>query len=83
MDLSGTLVGTASAPGSVLLLTSEADCLTACCANQPSCTAYSFSYALGLLSGSGVAPCFLLSNVTAVVPANGYSSGALNAAYSA
>jgi hypothetical protein len=82
-DLSGTLVGTATAPKSVILLTSEADCLAACCANQPTCTAYSFSYLHGLLSGSGVSPCFLLSNVTAVVPVNGYSSGALISAYSA
>lgn len=77
VDLSGVVVG----PGAVFLATSEADCLSACCA-QLLCTAYSYQYSLSLFSASGSAPCFLLANVTTVVPANGYSSGALISAYS-
>lgn len=83
MDLSGTIVGPVGAPGTVLLVTVEADCLAACCAAQPKCTAYSFQFSMGLLSGSGAAPCFLYANVTYVVPASGHTSGALTSAYSA
>ena len=82
MDLSGTLVGPVGAPGTVVLVTAEADCLAACCAAKPQCTAYSFMFAMGLLGGSGAAPCYLLANVTSVIPANGYTSGALFSAYS-
>lgn len=81
-DLSGTLVGPASAPGAVYLTTTESDCLAACCAAQPRCTAYSFQFSAGLLSASGAAPCFLLANVSTVVPVNGFMSGALYSAYS-
>jgi hypothetical protein len=84
MDLSGSLVGplSASAPGAVFLATTEAECLSACCV-QPACTAYTFNYALGLLSSSGAAPCFLYANVSTVVPISGYTSGALYSAYPA
>lgn len=81
MDVTGTLVGPASSPGTVFLSTTEMDCLGACCV-QPVCTAYSYHYELALFSASGSAPCFLYANVSAVVPSSGFTSGALYSAYS-
>ena len=90
MDVFGTLL-----TPSPLSLPSEMFCLAACCAT-PSCTAYSF-VASGLNSGivalvsnfwppvgfpQTASPCYLYSNITALVPSSGMSSGALYSAYS-
>ena len=82
-DLLGALVG-ASFPSTA----SEAACRSACLAS-PGCDAYAFSSgALALMAANlggqpGVtAPCFLLTNVTALVPNNMMASGVLSARYS-
>jgi hypothetical protein len=83
MDLLGTLVG-----ASFSSTASEAACRSSCLAS-PGCDAYAFSSgALALMAANlggqpGVtAPCFLLTNVTALVPNNMMASGVLSARYS-
>jgi hypothetical protein len=83
MDLSGSRVGPSSNPGSALLVSSEADCVVACCDAWPECTAYAFEFSMALVTSSGIAPCFLYTNVTYVVPASGYVSGAITSVYAA
>ena len=82
-DLLGTLVG-----ASLSSTASEAACRSSCLAS-PGCDAYAFSSgALALMAANlggqpGVtAPCFLLTNVTALVPNNMMASGVLSARYS-
>ena len=80
MDVFGPMV---SKP---MPLQSEELCQAACCAT-PFCTAYSFiasDLLMGPTSSNGVvlAPCFLYSNITALVPSSGMSSGALYSSYS-
>ena len=78
-DLVGTLVGGAG----FFTTASEGACRIACLAS-PSCDAYAFS--AGVQAAFDVAgetvPCFLLANVTALVPNNMMSSGVLSARYS-
>ena len=71
-DLVGTLVGTALAPGESALVPSEAACRQACC-DAAACDGYSFEASVGRRLGS--ADCYLLVNVTQLVPSNGYASG--------
>ena len=72
-DLVGTPVGSA------VLAVSEAECQRACCAS-PACTGYAFSAVLLQLVGTGAAPCFLLSNVTQLIPNHQMNSGVLASA---
>ena len=75
MDLVGTLVGTALNPGSRVLLPSEPTCRQACC-DAPACDGYSFASGdASLEAPSGVASCFLLVNITQLIPNNAFSSG--------
>ena len=69
-DLIGSLLMT-------LTLSSEAACRSACCA-LPSCEGYSFS--ARLLPALPSAPCFLLANVTQLVPSNMMNAGLRNSA---
>jgi hypothetical protein len=71
-DLVGSLVGTALAPGEPLLAPSEAACRQACC-DAASCDGYSFDASYGALNPH--AHCYLLVNITQLVPSNGYASG--------
>lgn len=56
---------------------SEDDCRTACCA-APACAGYAFG--AELLASLPSAPCFLLSNVTQLVPSNMMNAGLRHAA---
>lgn len=80
-DLVGTLVGSALFPGSGFLAASETACRQACC-DAATCSAYAFASPNLLLSPSLGAQCFLLVNVTALVPSNMMSSGVLLSVYS-
>ena len=85
-DLVGTLVGNAWYPGTSLPSATESSCRQSCC-DAPYCDAYTFATSelqLQLFQSSAdpVASCFLYTNVTALVPSSGYSSGALHSAYS-
>jgi hypothetical protein len=71
-DLVGTLVGTALAPGLPVLAPTEASCRQACC-DAAECDGYSFE--LGALSFHPASNCYLLVNVTQLMPINGYASG--------
>ena len=72
-DLVGALVGSAAlAPGAAITLSSEAACRSACCL-APACDGYTFNAENARQFGSG--GCFLLVNVTQLVPNNGYASG--------
>ena len=72
-DLVGALVGSAAlAPGAAITLSSEAACREACCL-APACDGYTFNAENARQFGSG--GCFLLVNVTQLVPNNGYASG--------
>ena len=73
IDLVGTLVGTAMEPGVRVLLVSEAACRQACC-DAPACDGFSFA-ASELRPWSPQASCFLLVNITQLIPSSGYSSG--------
>ena len=74
MDLVGTLVGTALSPGSRVLLPSASDCRQACC-DAPACDGFSFAASdLGVADASA-ASCFLLVNITQLIPNNAFSSG--------
>ena len=82
-DLVGTLVG-----ASLSSTASEAACRIACLAS-PGCDAYAFSSgALAQMAANAncqpdvTAPCFLLANVTALVPNNMMASGVLSSTYS-
>ena len=70
----GTLVGTALTPGEATLAASEAACRQACC-DAPVCEGYSFSVEVALYHPS--APCYLLVNVTQLIPNNSFKSGVL------
>ena len=76
MDLVGTLVGTALSPNSVSPASSFSTCRQACC-DAPACDGFSFASgdASLLPGGSGVAGCFLLVNITQLIPNNAFSSG--------
>ena len=83
-DLVGTLVGaniSPSQPSAAFIASSEAACREACCLVRPACTAYTFMVSTLLLNPSG-AQCYVYSNVTALVPNSGYTSGALQSVYS-
>ena len=73
-DLVGTLVGTALTPGEATLVASEVACRQACC-DAPACDGYSFSAEVALYHVS--APCYLLVNITQLVPNNSFKSGVL------
>ena len=80
-DLVGTLVGSAVDPAAIVMAPTDGDCRQACC-DAPECTAYSFASAnVGRLAVPG-AQCFLFVNVTALVPNNLMTSGALLSTYS-
>ena len=72
IDLVGALVGTALSPGQATLAPSEAACRQACC-DAASCDGYSFE--VGALAYHAATNCFLLVNVTALVPSNLMASG--------
>ena len=76
MDLVGTLVGTALSPGLVSPAPSLAACRQACC-DAPACDGFSFASGDSSLlpGGTGVAGCFLLVNITQLIPNNAFSSG--------
>ena len=77
MDLVGSLAGTALSPGAAVLLPSESACRQACC-DAAACDGYSFSAVdPGVLAGWGSAACFLLVNITQLIPSNAMSSGVL------
>ena len=80
-DLVGTLVGSALFPGMEVLTANEGRCRQACC-DAPVCDAYTFAATTLLASATGTAPCFLYTNVTALVPNSFAASGALLSAYS-
>ena len=86
-DLVGALVGNAWYPGSSFPSSSEAACRQACC-DAPVCDAYTFAttdllqFTLSSPTLPPVAQCFLYTNVTALVPNSGYTSGALLSTYS-
>ena len=84
-DLVGTLTGNAWYPGTALPSSSEASCRQSCC-DASNCNAYTFASSDLQMqvqwAGSPTAACFLYTNVTALVPSSGYSSGALLSAYS-
>ena len=84
-DLVGTLTGNAWYPGTALPAASESACRQACC-DAPVCDAYTFaSNDLQFAVQQGLshsASCFLYTNVTALVPSSGYTSGALLSTYS-
>jgi hypothetical protein len=60
------------------LLRTERDCQRACC-DTAGCVAYSFA-ALQVAMGGSFAPCFLLSNISSVVPSHSFTSGIFSAA---
>jgi hypothetical protein len=75
MDLVGTLVGTALSPGSPILQPSESSCRQACC-DAAACDGYTFSSGdLAGLSTAGATSCYLLVNITQLIPSNAFSSG--------
>jgi trimeric autotransporter adhesin len=76
-DLVGALVGTALAPGGAVLLPAEGACRQACC-DASACDGYTYDAAAARQLGSGA--CYLLVNVTQLVPANGMASGLVLAA---
>ena len=84
-DLVGTLMGNAWYPGTTLPAASETACRQSCC-DAPACDAYTFaSNDLQWAVRQGQTPsasCFLYTNVTALVPNSGYTSGALFSSYS-
>ena len=71
-DLVGVLVGTALSPGQPTPVPTEAACRQACC-DAAACDGYSFDASNGRQLGAG--ECFLLVNVSQLVPSNGYASG--------
>ena len=71
-DLVGSLVGTALAPGEPLLAPTEAACRQACC-DAASCDGYSFEASVSRRVGA--ADCYLLVNVSQLVPSNTMASG--------
>ena len=77
MDLVGTLVGSALAPGEAVTLPSEAACRQACC-DAAVCHGYAFDAAFA--RSLGAAACYLLANVTQLVPSNNMASGVLSSA---
>lgn len=81
-DLVGTPAAAAAAAAGgaagVLLASSEAECQRACCAS-PNCTGYAFSAFLLQLVGP-TAPCFLLANVTQLIPNHMLNAGVLASA---
>jgi len=72
MDLVGSLVGTALAPGASVTLAGEPACRQACC-DAAVCDAYAFETTAAKRTGSG--DCFLYVNITQLVPSSGYASG--------
>ena len=84
-DLVGTLMGNAWYPGTSLPATSESACRQSCC-DAPICDAYTFATTdlqnAIVQSQLPLAQCFLYTNVTALVPNSGYTSGALFSSYS-
>ena len=74
MDLVGTLVGTALTPGAPTLVSSPADCRQACC-DAPACDGFSFGTGDASYVSGGTASCFLLINITQLIPNNAFSSG--------
>ena len=85
-DLVGALLGNAWYPGTSLPAASESSCRQSCC-DAPFCDAYTFAVSelqlqLFQSTTNPVASCFLYTNVTALVPSSGYTSGALLSAYS-
>lgn len=78
-DLVGTPATAATGgPSGATLAASESDCQRACCAS-PDCTGYAFSAFMQQLVGP-TAPCFLLSNVTQLVPNHFLTAGVLASA---
>ena len=74
MDLVGTLVGNALAPGALSLTPSLHACRQACC-DAPICDGFSFAVGEHASSATGVASCFLYVNITQLVPSSVISSG--------
>lgn len=77
MDLVGTLVGTALAPGQRVALATERACRQACC-DAPVCDGFAFaSVDASQLVNDGVAvsSCFLYANITQLIPSSIVSSG--------
>jgi hypothetical protein len=71
-DLVGTLVGSALSPGQPLLAPTEAACRQACC-DAAVCHGYSFATAVAVAYATS--NCFLLTNVSQLVPSNTMASG--------
>ena len=73
-------------PAMPLAVSSEGACRIACC-GAPGCQAFSFAYAVAAsarissIAPAGelvaLSPCFLLSNVTSLMPSNLAASGVL------
>jgi uncharacterized membrane protein len=76
MDLMGTLVGTALSPGSPILQPSESSCRQACC-DAAACDGFSFAASELMTSATGSSACYLLVNITQLIPSNTMSSGVL------
>ena len=82
MDLVGTLVGTALAPGAPALTSSLSSCRQACC-DAPSCEGFSFvsgdaQYLTTLKwnhADDAESTCFLYVNITQLIPNSAFSSG--------
>ena len=74
MDLVGTLVGSALSPGTPMPLPSLGDCRQACC-DAPACDGFSFGTGDASFINGGTAGCFLLVNITQLIPNNAFSSG--------
>ena len=72
MDLVGSLVGTALAPGESVTLAGEPACRQACC-DAAACDGYAFEAESAKRAGLG--GCFLYVNITQLVPSSGYASG--------
>ena len=74
MDLVGTLVGTALAPGLPVSLFSEVFCRQACC-DAAFCDGYAFATGDVSFVNGGPASCFLYVNITQLIPNSAFSSG--------
>ena len=67
-DLVGTLLGSVSMPSSAY------GCQLTCCSTA-NCDGYTFMSSTLLQAGAFTAPCYLLANVTQLIPNHGMSSG--------
>ena len=74
------IVGSTFEGGGAALYASETECKQACCA-LPACTGYAFSRGLSLMSAGAPVPCYLLTNVTQLIPNNNMAAGVRESAF--